>query len=67
MSMTISNYQRHSHWTAFEISDSVRPLGDEIGLLIFLHSGGESLKLRLIFLAPNYLPGPRAVEMQKIA
>lgn len=36
----------------------------ELGLLIFQHSRGGTLELRLLFPASNYLLGPRAVEIQ---
>lgn len=38
--------------------------GMELGLLIFLYGRGETLELRLLFPASNYLPHPRALETQ---
>ena len=38
--------------------------GMELGLPIFLYSRGETLELRLLFPASNYLPGSRALETQ---
>lgn len=38
--------------------------GMELGLPIFLYGRGETLELRLLFPASNYLPRPRALETQ---
>lgn len=63
MSMTIS--RDTAILNVLEIPDSVWPVGNGMGLPIFVHSKGGTLEPKLLCSVSNFLLGPRGVKIGK--